>query len=130
MKRREARVMAMQILYASDFNNVSIDEAIKFYDETPIDALALEYVKNVENNLEKIDSIISESLVNYTIERLNLVDKAIIRLAVSELLNKMDRRIVINEALEITKEFSDQGDHKAVSFNNKLLDRICNNIKE
>jgi len=130
MKRREARVMAMQILYASDFNNVSIDEAIKFYDETPIDALALEYVKNVENNLEKIDSIISESLVNYTIERLNLVDKAIIRLAVSELLNKIDRRIVINEALEITKEFSDQGDHKAVSFNNKLLDRICNNIKE
>lgn len=130
MKRREARVMAMQILYASDFNNVSIDEAIKFYDETPIDALALEYVKNVENNLEKIDSIISESLVNYTIERLNLVDKAIIRLAVSELLNKTDRRIVINEALEITKEFSDQGDHKAVSFNNKLLDRICNNIKE
>lgn len=130
MKRREARVMAMQILYASDFNNVSIEDAIKFYDETPIDALTLEFVNNVSSNLEKIDSIISESLINYTIERLNLVDKAIIRLAVSELLNKTDKRVVINEALEITKEYSDQGDHKAVSFNNKLLDRICNSIKE
>lgn len=130
MKRREARVMAMQILYASDFNNVSIEDAIKFYDETPIDTLTLEFVNNVSSNLEKIDSIISESLINYTIERLNLVDKAIIRLAVSELLNKTDKRVVINEALEITKEYSDQGDHKAVSFNNKLLDRICNNIKE
>lgn len=130
MKRREARVMAMQILYASDFNNVSIEDAIKFYDETPIDALTLEFVNNVSSNLEKIDLIISKSLINYTIERLNLVDKAIIRLAVSELLNETDKRVVINEALEITKEYSDQGDHKAVSFNNKLLDRICNNIKE
>ena len=75
MTKRDARVMAMQILYASDFNNVTIDEAIKYYDETPVDPLALKYVKGIEANLEKIDDIISKSLVNYTISRLNLVDK-------------------------------------------------------
>ena len=128
MTKRDARVMAMQILYASDFNNVTIDEAIKQYDETPVDPLALKYVKGIEANLEKIDDIISKSLVNYTISRLNLVDKAIIRLATYELLNNVDKKIVINEALEITKEYSDQGDHKAVGFNNKLLDNISKNI--
>ena len=128
MTKRDARVMAMQILYASDFNNVTIDEAIKYYDETPVDPLALKYVKGIEANLEKIDDIISKSLVNYTISRLNLVDKAIIRLATYELLNNVDKKIVINEALEITKEYSDQGDHKAVGFNNKLLDNISKNI--
>ena len=57
-----------------------------------------------------------------------MVDKAIIRLAVAEMLSGTDKKVAINEALEITKEFSDQGDHKATSFNNKLLDTISKNI--
>lgn len=129
MKRRDARIMAMQLLYASDFNNISIDTAIRFYDETPIDPLAIEFVKGVEERLAEIDSIISESLQNYSINRLNLVDKAIVRLATYELLCNTEYKIVINEALEITKEFSDQGDHKATSFNNRLLDNIAKKLK-
>ena len=129
MTRREARIKAMQILYTSDLNNISIQEAINFYDE-PVEEMVLEFVNGVVNNLEKIDSIISKSLVNYTIKRLNLVDKAIVRLATFELLNNVDKRIAINEALEITKEFSDQGDKKATSFNNRLLDNIYKNIQE
>ena len=130
MTRREARIMAMQILYTSDLNKISIEEAINFFDETVVEQDSLDFVNYVANNLDKIDSIISASLVNYTIDRLNLVDKAIVRLATSELLAKTDKRIVINEALEITKEFSDQGDHKAASFNNRLLERISKTIEE
>ena len=130
MTRRESRILAMQILYTSDLNNVSINEAVKFFDETSVEQDTLDFVNYVNNNLEKIDGIISKSLVNYTINRLNLVDKAIVRLATSELLSGTDKRIVINEALEITKDYSDQGDHKAASFNNKLLERICKTIEE
>lgn len=129
MTRREARIMAMQILYTSDLNNISVEDAVKFYDETIVNQSTLDFVCQVTNQLAKIDDIISKSLVNYTIERLNLVDKAIIRLATSELLAGVDKRIVINEALEITKEYSDQGDHKATSFNNRLLERICKTIE-
>lgn len=130
MTRREARIMAMQILYTSDLNKITIDDAVKFYDETVVEQDSLDFVNSVVNNLEKIDSIISKSLVNYTIDRLNLVDKAIIRIATSELLLGTDKRIVINEAVEITKEFTDQGDHKAASFNNRLLERISKTIEE
>ena len=77
----------------------------------------------------QIDTIISACLENYTIDRLNQVDKAIIRLATAELLAGTPKGIVINEALEITREYSDQGDNKAVRFNNKLLDKIVKKLE-
>ncbi|MDE6407714.1 MAG: hypothetical protein K2K50_03825, partial [Anaeroplasmataceae bacterium] len=71
------------------------------------------------------------TLEYYTIDRLNLVDKAIIRLAVSEMLEgKEPRQVIINEALEITKLYTDLGDHKAVSFNNRLLDNINKKLQD
>ena len=129
MKLHDARVQAMQILYTADLNANSINEVLLSYDET--DPKALEFVNLVTTNLEKIDFVISVCLKNYTINRLNLVDKAIVRLATAELIEgKTDKRIVINEAIELTKEFSDQGDHKAASFNNRLLDTISVRVKD
>jgi len=129
MKLHDARVLAMQILYTSDLNAISVEEAMNTYDE--LDPKAVEFVNLVVNNLEKIDFVISVCLKNYTINRLNLVDKAIVRLATAELIKgDVDKRIIINEAIELTKEFSDQGDHKAASFNNRLLDNISVRVKD
>ena len=80
-------------------------------------------------NIERINNLIAKSLTNYTLDRLNSVDKAILRLATGEMLqNVTPREVVINEALELTREFSDSGDNKAVKFNNKVLDNIKNNL--
>jgi N utilization substance protein B len=129
MKLHDARVQAMQILYTSDLNATTVEDVLTSYDE--VDLKAKEFVDLVINNLEKIDFIISVCLKNYTINRLNLVDKAIVRLATAELIEgKTDKRIIINEAIELTKEFSDQGDHKAASFNNRLLDNISVRVKD
>ncbi|MDE5715011.1 MAG: transcription antitermination factor NusB [Anaeroplasmataceae bacterium] len=128
--KREARIKAMQILYTMDFNGVDIDTAIKnSMEEEQGDTLAIELAKFCHEHKSQIDEIICNALKNYTIERLNLVDKAIIRLAVSEMFGKAPRQVIINEALEITKLYSDQGDHKATSFNNRLLDTISKNLK-
>lgn len=128
MTRRDARVLCMQILYNADLNEISIEESKNNIVED-IDELALSFLELVENNLEKIDEIIEKSLVNYSLSRLNKVDKAIIRLATAEMLDgKTPKKVIINEALEITKEYSDQGDHKATSFNNRLLDNISKNL--
>ena len=129
MKLHDARVLAMQILYTTDLNAQTVEQVMASYDE--LDFKAVEFVNLVTTNLEKIDFVISVCLKNYTINRLNLVDKAIVRLATAELIeNKLDKRIIINEAIELTKEFSDQGDHKAASFNNKLLDTISVRVKD
>ena len=124
--KRTARVKAMQILYMMDFNQVGIDQAIAMQEEP--DELGNAMALFCFSHLEQIDELISTTLQNYTLERLNLVDKAIIRLAVSEMLANEPKEIVINEALEITKEFSDEGNHKATSFNNRLLDNISKKI--
>lgn len=126
MTRREARELAMQIMFASDFNKVTIEEAANDVLGDSADTKeVLEILDFYKENAPKIDELIVSSLVNYTIDRLNLTDKAIIRLATSELLGDLPKKIIINEALEITKKYSDAGDHKAVGFNNKLLDRIA-----
>lgn len=106
--KRMARIKAMQILYTMDFNQMDIDTAIAFSMEEEQDELAITLARTCEANLEKIDDIIRQALEHYTIDRLNLVDKAIIRLAVSEMLGKEPREVIINEALEITKLYSDQ----------------------
>jgi N utilization substance protein B len=129
MTRREARIQAMQILYTNGFYNSSLLESLNYHEADEKEVIK-SFIDLVVGNEEKIDNIISECLVNYTIERLNQVDKAIIRLATAELLAGTARNIVINEALEITKEYSDQGDGKAVKFNNKLLDNIANRINQ
>ncbi len=129
MKLHDARVLAMQILYTTDLNAQTVEQVMASYDE--LDPKAVEFVNLVTSNLEKIDFVISVCLKNYTINRLNLVDKAIVRLATAELIDgKVDKRIIIDEAIELTKEFSDQGDHKAASFNNKLLDTISVRVKD
>lgn len=125
LEAREARIKTMQILYVVDFNDLSIEEAMDIVLDGENNEIINDYINLYKKNEIKIDSIISSALQNYSLSRLNLVDKAIIRLATAELLNKeVDKRIVIDEALEITKLYTDQGDHKAVSFNNKLLDNI------
>ncbi len=129
MKLHDARVLAMQILYTTDLNAQTVEQVMASYDE--LDPKAVEFVNLVTTNLEKIDFVIYVCLKNYTINRLNLVDKAIVRLATAELIDgKVDKRIIIDEAIELTKEFSDQGDHKAASFNNKLLDTISVRVKD
>ena len=78
---------------------------------------------------EKIDEIISNCLFNYTIKRLNVVDLEIIRVATFELLEKkIASAIIINEAIELTKIYTNLDDDKAKAFNNKLLDNISKYI--
>ncbi|MDE7263866.1 MAG: transcription antitermination factor NusB [Anaeroplasmataceae bacterium] len=126
--KREARIKAMQILYTCDFQGIGVEEALLMEEEE--DQLAKSLAQYCYENLGKIDELISSTIERYTLDRLNMVDRAIIRLAVSEMLEgSQPREVIINEALEITKGFSDLGDHKSVSFNNRLLDNINKKMK-
>ncbi len=124
--RHLSRQQAIQLLYNVEFTQITLDEAVKSIENLTDDAKL--FAKEVLNNLPEIDEIISASLVNYTLNRLNAVDRAILRLATYELKNNGPKAVVINEALELTKEFSDTGDKKAVRFNNRLLDTIASKL--
>ncbi|MCR5350296.1 MAG: transcription antitermination protein NusB [Acholeplasmatales bacterium] len=140
--RSIARIQAMKILYIADMNDISVENALVMAKTGILDQDGLNENKEIEKeteeflnfvvlNLDDIDNCIKNTLVNYTIDRLNAVDKAIIRVATAELIEgKLDKKIIINEALEITKLYSDNGTHKAVAFNNRLLDNISLSLKK
>lgn len=126
VSRHKSREMAIQLLYNVDFMQITLDEAKASIENVSDDALS--FTAHVLYDKVNIDKIIEESLENYHINRLNSVDLQIIRLAVYEMKSGEAKAVVINEALELTKEYTDTGDKKAVRFNNKLLDKIANKI--
>jgi len=131
MTRRELRIFSMQILYSMELRGIGLDEAIEYVNDDNYDVETKNFLSNVVTNLEEIDEVITRNLEGYTISRLNLVDKQIIRIAVYEMLKTdTEIQIIIDEALEITKKFSDEGNHKAVAFNNRLLQNIYEKEKK
>lgn len=94
-----------------------------FPDEYPETVLGR--LNAVWEKVEELDAVISANLENWTIDRLNYVDLAILRNAVYEMKYAgLPPQIVIDEAVELTKEFSNLDDDKARAFNNRLLDNI------
>ncbi|HKL94857.1 MAG TPA: transcription antitermination factor NusB [Haploplasma sp.] len=84
-----------------------------------------EILQSIILDLDNIDDIITENLFNYQIERLGYLDRAIIRLATYELKNtELNTATIINEAVKMTKQYSDLEDERQHKFTNKLLDNI------
>ncbi len=120
---RESRILAMQLLYHYDLiGSVELD-TVEVLEKEQSD-FSKKIVKGVLNNISKIDEIIEKNLTNYTMDRLSYVDRALIRAATFEFISKTPANIVINETLEIVKEYSDLGDGKNKRFVHSLIDKI------
>lgn len=80
-------------------------------------------VKNILNHKEQIDSSLAGVIENYSPERIDPVDRAILRLATFEIQNSDDipRAVSINEAIEIAKKF---GTQESARFVNGVLDAL------
>jgi len=121
MTRSEFREKVVELLY--------IDALGGEYDETAYDVECVERSLAIKQEISDIDNIIIDNLTGYTIDRLNLVDLAIIRNAVFELkYAKLAKEIVLNEAINLTKKLSNLDDDAAKRFNNKLLDNITKSL--
>ena len=121
--QREKRIDSILFLYILEFGGDYI-RGEDVTDETYLD------VEELIKHSDEIEDILDKSLTNWKLNRLNLVDKAILKYAVYEMKYKnIPYQVAINEALEITKIYSDI-DGKQVSFNNKVLDRAKDIINE
>lgn len=120
------RKLIMENLYQFDFNQsmeVSYEPTFEGDYETLI-------YDGIIANLNAIDKTIEEHLFNYSLKRLSFVDRAILRIAVYEIMfSELPVNIVINEAIMLTKKFSDLDDEKQHKFNNRVLDNIAKKIR-
>ena len=127
--RRDGREAAIQFLYQFDTHKpANIDEALKaFWLQTEVKQnvrdFANDLLKGALVKLPEVDAKIRTLADNWDFERLAVVDRNILRLAVYEMLFRPEIPPVvsINEAIEIAKKFSSAESGK---FVNGLLDRV------
>lgn len=126
--RSELREKIMTILYQIDLykkNNIDydIDNVIK--ESVTVDnEFVKDIVYGVVTYMDELDKIANKYLNNWSIDRLDAEGKAILRMSVYEL-KYMDTPdlVVINEAVEIAKKYSDDAVRKMI---NAVLDKIVN----
>ncbi len=125
--RRRGREIAIQMLYQWDTNREPVAKVLESFHQLgdhPVDVweFAGKLVKGTLRHLEKIDSLISRHADSWRLTRMATVDRNVLRMAVYEFLcEDTPRKVVINEALEVTRKFSTP---EAVQFVNGVLDAV------
>jgi transcription antitermination protein NusB len=128
--RREARELALQMLYALDSNSsVGVRETLQTFREEQVEitgkvrAFAEELVQGVQAQRESIDEAIRIRSKNWSLARMPRVDLNVMRLAAYELMFRADipKKVSINEAIEIVRRY---GDKESPAFVNGILDEI------
>ena len=128
MTRHESRELAFILIFEKSFQtDISITELIDSAAELELfeqNEFAESLAKKVYLKLEEIDAVISENLVGWSAKRISRVTKAILRLAVCEMLYTEDMPVgvAINEAVEIAKKYASQED---ASYINGVLGSIA-----
>lgn len=132
--RRMERELALQVLYSLDVQGklkkggINISEVIPDL-RTQAGTMSFTYqlVEGVTAELSEIDATIQKKTHNWTINRMLIVDRNILRIGTYEILRMQEIpvRVTINECVEIAKEFSDKGSH---CFINGILDAISKTV--
>ncbi|MDQ3574244.1 MAG: transcription antitermination factor NusB [Actinomycetota bacterium] len=105
--RREGRERALSLLYEAEAKDVTLPALL---DELPVPPtpFVTDLVVGVSRSQEKIDELIGRYAVDWSVERMAVIDRNVLRLAVYEILEHPDVPLaaVISEAVELAKRYS------------------------
>lgn len=126
--RRQAREMALQILFSSEFtSHITLNQLMNVFD-SQVDQETKDYaetlISGVRDNADKINQMIQQSSRHWKIDRMPTVDRNILRICVFEMMispNPLKENIAIDEAIELAKKY---GTTDSSSFVNGVLDHV------
>ncbi|AWK09446.1 transcription antitermination factor NusB [Streptomyces spongiicola] len=129
--RNKARKRAFQILFEADQRGASVQEVLADWirhsrsddRQPPVSEYTMELVEGYAEHSDRIDALIGTHAVGWTLDRMPVVDRNIVRLAAYELVwvDGTPDAVVIDEAVRLAKEFSTDD---SPSFVNGLLGRF------
>ncbi|GFH38583.1 transcription antitermination factor NusB [Streptomyces pacificus] len=129
--RNKARKRAFQILFEADQRGASVQEVLGDWirhsrsddRQPPVGEYTMELVEGYAEHADRIDELIGTHAVGWTLDRMPVVDRNIVRLAAYELVwvDGTPDAVVIDEAVQLAKEFSTDD---SPSFVNGLLGRF------
>jgi len=133
--RHKAREATLQLLYLREFvgdvTGLNIEDFWALTEQTSprLQTFALEIFHGVVEHMEEIDRVLQKASMNWRVQRMSLIDRNILRIAVFELLFVEDIpfRVSLDEAIEIGKKF---GTKDSRIFINGVLDRVASNIRK
>ena len=126
--RHLARVAAVMALYAVEVGKADAESAIaSVSDEYDLPRrwrrVATKTLNAVLDNRADIDKEIADAAIGYTLDRIAAVDRALLRVGIYEIrYEKLPKAVVINEAVEIAKEFSTEDSSR---FINGILGKLA-----
>ena len=131
-RRSDEREFAFQMLYAKEFNQDPWQQQLDRLEEKEQKKITA-YVKKLmsvydEHNSE-LDKMIAKRLKNWELKRIAIIDKVILRMALSEIFyfDDIPPEVSINEAIELAKKYSTARSGK---FINGVLDAIYRKSKD
>ena len=131
-ERARARRYAMQALYQWDLSGTDLPlirrQFLEAEDFSRVDtAYFMELMTNIPQQVDVVDNKISD-FIDRPFRQLDPVERAILRIAVYELLSRSDipYRVTINEAIQLTRKFGAEQGH---TFVNGVLDKAAHAIR-
>ena len=125
--RRDARERALELLYEADAKDTAPDDVVADLPVEP-DEYAVDVVHGVQVHREEIDELIRRFAKGWTLERMPVIDRTLLRMAIYELGHRPDvsTATCINEAVELAKRFSTDDSGR---FVNGMLGRIAEELR-
>ncbi|WP_080799501.1 transcription antitermination factor NusB [Arabiibacter massiliensis] len=133
-ERTRARREALQVLYSSEITDESpaaiAEGANRLAEDGPLPPYALALVRGVEAHRCAIDEHLAATSENWSLMRMPIVDRSILRLATYEMMyvDDVPTSVAINEAVELAKDFG--GEDESPRFVNGVLGRIAKRLEE
>ena len=125
--KTNARKCAVQALYQWQMSGESLNRIeMNFLEEERLKGAQKNYFSEIFHGVPKQLNVIDEALnefVDRPVEKIDPVERAILRLSVYELINRLDTpyKVIINEGVNLAKFFGADGSHKYV---NGILDKV------
>ena len=125
--RREARERALSLLYEADAKGLSPGELLRDLPVAP-DPYAVDLVAGVGDRCARLDSLIETFSVDWSVERMPIVDRALLRMAIFELTEhpEVPTGAVISEAVELAKTYSTE---ESGRFVNGVLGSVASSVR-
>lgn len=124
VSRRRARQRALEVLYSADIRGRLASDVLRHgeSEDEPVDKFTEDLVRGVENARDDLDALIAGYARDWTLERMPVVDRNILRLAVYELQHTdVPPAVAINEAVELARDLSTDDSGRYV---NGILSRV------
>ena len=137
--KRRARAAALQALYECEIGGLTPQQALGvLHHAGPPDvadpgedehAFVVSLVRGAMEHRDALDERIGEAAKNWRVERMAILDRLVMRLALQELMTHRDSppRVVISEAIELARAYSGE---EAAKFVNGVLDGAYRRLKE